>query len=209
MAFLALGLPYNASIADIKRAYAERLQYCSPETDPEGWMRLHNAYRAALRCRGAEAPETSGPETQNSFAPPARDSGGAGAEPESPYQSMFDQIEALAADAEEAERRRRKKHKAEYPRAQAEQPEATDGPNPEAPPREPSGERLRPSGAAERVRKRKGRRRDKHSKFRLVLDVIFFLALLVYLTATGRPGAVILTLLLGFLYLMTAAWQSK
>ncbi|MBR0035231.1 MAG: leucine-rich repeat domain-containing protein, partial [Synergistaceae bacterium] len=43
-----LGLGPAAGKSDVKSAYARRLKTCSPETDPEGWMSLHNAYRTMM-----------------------------------------------------------------------------------------------------------------------------------------------------------------
>lgn len=63
-AFELLGLDAGAGAADIKRAYARKLHQTRPEDDPEGFQRLHAAYRAALQqCRdrseGGDAPSAS------------------------------------------------------------------------------------------------------------------------------------------------------
>lgn len=59
-AFEALELPQDADERAIKRAYAQRLRTTRPDTDPEGFQALHDAYQAALdaiRWRDAnEAP---------------------------------------------------------------------------------------------------------------------------------------------------------
>lgn len=46
-----LGLDADADERTIKRAYAAKLKSVRPDTDPEGFQRLHEAYREALRCR--------------------------------------------------------------------------------------------------------------------------------------------------------------
>lgn len=48
-AFDALGLTPDADERAIKRAYATKLKSVRPDTDPEGFQRLHEAYREALR----------------------------------------------------------------------------------------------------------------------------------------------------------------
>ena len=63
---LILSIQGNASPEEIKKAYAEKVKACNPETDPEGWMRLHEAYKLLLSL--AESPKKSppppsGPET--------------------------------------------------------------------------------------------------------------------------------------------------
>lgn len=47
-AFDALGLSPDADERAIKRAYAAKLKTARPEEDPEGFQRLHDAYREAL-----------------------------------------------------------------------------------------------------------------------------------------------------------------
>jgi len=50
--FEQLGLPADADEPMVKRAYAQRLRNTRPDSDPEGFQRLHAAYQAALaRCR--------------------------------------------------------------------------------------------------------------------------------------------------------------
>jgi len=44
----ALGLTDDADEREIKRAYARQLKRTRPDEDPEGFQRLHDAYRAAL-----------------------------------------------------------------------------------------------------------------------------------------------------------------
>ena len=55
----ALGLEPTKDVSAIKRAYAERARTCHPEEDPEGFLRLRQAYQAALNCAEGE-PEKSG-----------------------------------------------------------------------------------------------------------------------------------------------------
>ena len=56
---LILSIQGNASPEEIKKAYAEKVRACNPETDPEGWMRLHEAYKLLLSS--AEKPEFPSP----------------------------------------------------------------------------------------------------------------------------------------------------
>ena len=44
----ALGLADDADERDVKRAYAKQLKVTRPDEDPEGFQRLHDAYRYAL-----------------------------------------------------------------------------------------------------------------------------------------------------------------
>ena len=55
-----LGLPGPADLAQIRHAYAQRLKETHPEEDPEGFQRLHGAYRQA--CRMAKGRQRPGPE---------------------------------------------------------------------------------------------------------------------------------------------------
>ena len=50
-----LGLEPTEDIAAIKRAYAEKTRLCHPEEDPEGFLRLREAYQAALACAEGRA----------------------------------------------------------------------------------------------------------------------------------------------------------
>ena len=59
-----LGLEPTEDISAIKRACAEKAKACHPEEDPEGFLKLRNAYRAALDYAGGG--EEASPE-----APPA------------------------------------------------------------------------------------------------------------------------------------------
>ena len=65
-----LGLSGPANLAQIRHAYAQRLKETHPEEDPEGFQRLHGAYRQACRlAKGAEGKGPSGPRGQNGKAP--------------------------------------------------------------------------------------------------------------------------------------------
>ena len=59
-----LGIEPTKDVSAIKRAYAEKAKTCHPEEDPEGFLKLRNAYRAALDYAGGG--EEASPE-----APPA------------------------------------------------------------------------------------------------------------------------------------------
>ena len=53
-----LGLEATKDVSAIKRAYAERAKTCHPEEDPEGFMKLRQAYQAALAyAEGGAQPE--------------------------------------------------------------------------------------------------------------------------------------------------------
>ena len=57
----------NAAAEEIKKAYAEKVKACNPETDPEGWMRLHEAYKLLLfrtERTGAVSPKPETPPTE-------------------------------------------------------------------------------------------------------------------------------------------------
>ena len=104
-AFRFLGLTSDADEAAVRRAYAQRLKTCSPETDPQAWMRLHSAFKSALsvfelpasdRQGGGASPDEFDPEPQS------------GTE-EDTFQSLFDNIEQLAGEADEEERQRQLK----------------------------------------------------------------------------------------------------
>ena len=45
-----LGIDPTEDVSAIKRAYAEKAKTCHPEEDPEGFLRLRQAYQAALNC---------------------------------------------------------------------------------------------------------------------------------------------------------------
>ena len=82
--FELLGVTPDADAATIKRAYASKLRETRPDDDPEGFQRLHEAYRLALRHRQSsvetvptpmQPPEASHAPTpaptQNAIAPAA------------------------------------------------------------------------------------------------------------------------------------------
>ena len=52
-----LGLEATKDVSAIKRAYAEKAKACHPEEDPEGFLKLRQAYQAALAyAEGGEEP---------------------------------------------------------------------------------------------------------------------------------------------------------
>lgn len=55
-----LGLSGPSDLAEVRRAYAERLKTTHPEEDPEGFQRLHKAYREA-RSRARRSGAHPGP----------------------------------------------------------------------------------------------------------------------------------------------------
>ena len=58
-----LGLDGPVPLPEIKRAYAQRVKTTHPEDDPEGFQRLHSAYKDACRlakkARGSSASPAS------------------------------------------------------------------------------------------------------------------------------------------------------
>lgn len=61
-----LGLEPTQDVSAIKRAYARKSRECHPEEDPEGFLRLREAYQAALDCArqdGAAPAAQAGPES--------------------------------------------------------------------------------------------------------------------------------------------------
>lgn len=57
-----LGIDPTRDVSAIKRAYAERAKTCHPEEDPEGFLKLRQAYQAALAwAEGGEAPSGLSP----------------------------------------------------------------------------------------------------------------------------------------------------
>ncbi|MBE1159952.1 J domain-containing protein [Dyella acidiphila] len=60
-AFELLGLRPDADAASIKRAYAQLLRSTRPDEDPEGFQRLHAAYKTALAQVNTAAPAVVAP----------------------------------------------------------------------------------------------------------------------------------------------------
>ena len=58
-----LGLEPTRDVSAIKRAYAEKAKTCHPEEDPQGFLKLRNAYQAALDYAEGEA-EAEEPEEE-------------------------------------------------------------------------------------------------------------------------------------------------
>lgn len=73
-----LGLPGPAELAEIRAAYARRLKTAHPEEDPEGFQRLHAAYREASR----HARRKAGSAPAEPEAPPAGPASRLGEAPE-------------------------------------------------------------------------------------------------------------------------------
>lgn len=72
--FEQLGLPANADERMVKRAYAQRLRDTRPDSDPEGFQRLHAIYQAALaQCRHKTAAAKAPHEPAWQPATPAGD----------------------------------------------------------------------------------------------------------------------------------------
>ena len=63
-----LGIDPTEDVSAIKRAYAEKAKTCHPEEDPEGFLRLRQAYQAALNCAEGEQKDPvfslAGPEEE-------------------------------------------------------------------------------------------------------------------------------------------------
>ena len=63
-----LGIHPTEDVSVIKRAYAEKAKTCHPEEDPEGFLRLRQAYQAALNCAEGKQEEPAfspaGPEEE-------------------------------------------------------------------------------------------------------------------------------------------------
>lgn len=62
----ALGLDADADERAVKRAYAARLKTTRPDSDPEGFQRLHAAYQAALEWGRTERDEDAPPSRRAS-----------------------------------------------------------------------------------------------------------------------------------------------
>lgn len=61
--WITLGIDPTEDISAIRRAYAERAKACHPEEDPEGFLRLRQAYQEALAwAERREEPLPVGPE---------------------------------------------------------------------------------------------------------------------------------------------------
>lgn len=99
-AFHQLGLSPGADEQAIKRAYAQKIKSCNPETDAENWMRLHNAYKLALSAL-QENDNTQDTEERIDVPPvklppmPVDSHEDDGSE----FDSLFDNLENLAQDA--------------------------------------------------------------------------------------------------------------
>lgn len=81
-----LGIGETTSLPAIKRAYAERLKACRPETDPEGFQRLRAAFEAARAYSraGSAPPPSMPPDVSPGTGVPDRPEGSPPSEPGSP-----------------------------------------------------------------------------------------------------------------------------
>ena len=71
-----LGLEPTRDVSTIRRAYAQQTKVCHPEEDPEGFMRLREAYQAALAwAEGTAAPEPPRARAQEAPSNREEDSG--------------------------------------------------------------------------------------------------------------------------------------
>lgn len=97
-----LGLPGPSELSEVRHAYAEKLKTTHPEDDPEGFQRLHSAYRLASRmARKRQAPSPEFREEPESPPEPVRPS------PEAGQDFDFERLLA-EGEAERAEERRRR-----------------------------------------------------------------------------------------------------
>lgn len=65
-----LGLEPTRDVSAIKRAYAGKIRTCHPEDDPEGFMRLREAYQAALDYAQGESAAPAGQGTPDTEQEP-------------------------------------------------------------------------------------------------------------------------------------------
>ncbi len=102
-AFTVLGLPPDAGEMEIKRAYARKLKTCNPETNPEAWMSLHDAYEKALTASKEDRSDLFYDEDEyddkftNLFETSTNEQE---QEQESEYDSFFKDIEELSSESE-------------------------------------------------------------------------------------------------------------
>lgn len=89
-----LGLSGPSSLAEVRRAYAERLKTTHPEEDPEGFQRLHKAYQEA-RSRARRSGANPVPPVQQTHVPEQADEG--------PEESDWDYDSLLQRDESDEE----------------------------------------------------------------------------------------------------------
>ena len=80
-----LGLEPTRDVSAIRRAYADKSRACHPEEDPTGFMRLREAYQAALAYGSGNAavqPQMTPSETAQAALPQQQENGEDGREPD-------------------------------------------------------------------------------------------------------------------------------
>lgn len=90
VAFFKLGLSIDSGRSEVKHAYAKKLRTCSPETNPEEWMSLHDAYEKALSAFDVHNDSSSADFTINDEDDDSEDD----------YISFFQDIEQLSSESE-------------------------------------------------------------------------------------------------------------
>lgn len=91
-----LGIQPTQDVAQIKSAYARQSKTCNPEDDPQGFMRLREAYHAAMDAAQSKAPESV------PFLPQIEMDGEEGETPQAPQEatfSFFDEPESYQESA--------------------------------------------------------------------------------------------------------------
>ena len=93
-AFFKLGLSIDSDRLEVKRAYAKKLRTCSPETNPEEWMLLHDAYEKALSAFDVHNSSSGTGFMINEDGNDEDD------DSENDYVSFFQDIEQLSSESE-------------------------------------------------------------------------------------------------------------
>jgi len=90
-AFHRLGIPVTKNLSEIKKAYQGLLPRNHPEENPEGFMRLHDAYKTAMAYA-----KGTGSTSSNTFSwQPEKTRS---ARPETAYDSLFANLEERTAE---------------------------------------------------------------------------------------------------------------
>ena len=99
-----LGLEPTKEVSAIRRAYAQQSRTCHPEEDPEGFLRLREAYQATLAYAENDAPAFEFPEEadadeelpdEEEFEEKSEDLGWGFAEVQDDGQNPFEDCEAI------------------------------------------------------------------------------------------------------------------